>query len=551
MFRSTRESGFLPSFAPLLVLPKEYKALEALVSRLPSLLAGTDATGAELVALVSSLPELHLPALPSASNYTEVVLDGAALIDALLRTRDDSSSAEDAASAALLHALFRDYSMVASAYLLEPKSRGQAVRSRIPPQIARPLWLLSHALGLPPYLEYSAYCLGTIFCAMGSSFEWQDQRLIRMIKGGPVESTFVCIHYEIESHSGALLSCFAEALSALAPMGSSAIAHGAPTDIPALTHALESLHAIVTRILMSMMKMLNACDPSGYVSLVRPWIFGTRGNPDFVGGTCVFEGIFDPECTSKWTLESTHDGVTASLRGETGAQSSIVPALDALLGIAHSADSLRVMLAELEHYRPAAHYQLLRSLRARLWGNADGSPADAEVARGVKARSLSQPPAASSSADAPAAAVSASSHALKDAVRASGDRNLVKAYNSVVSQVFSFRDLHLTFAELYITRFTSKAAGTGGTPYRSYLAKHTRESSVIAQIADGPGGTDDVVQVIPTPNATTLAAQLADVLDPATVNGIPAYLRARHAAELAAFTCPSLERKCFPGSAPW
>jgi hypothetical protein len=70
-------------------------------------------------------------------------------------------------------------------------------------------------------------------------------------------------------------------------------------------------------------------------------------------------------------------GVASSLRGDTGAQSTIIPSLDALLGIQHAPGPLRLLLAELEYYRPPAHRAVLHSLREALWGSPQGSAADA------------------------------------------------------------------------------------------------------------------------------------------------------------------------------
>lgn len=64
--------------------------------------------------------------------------------------------------------------------------------------------------------------------------------------------------------------------------------------------------------------MFNASDPRNYEKYVRPWIFGWRGNADFDSGV---------------TFEGTGGGPTF-LRGETGAQSSIIPSIDIVLGTA-------------------------------------------------------------------------------------------------------------------------------------------------------------------------------------------------------------------------
>ena len=52
------------------------------------------------------------------------------------------------------------------------------------------------------------------------------------------------------------------------------------------------------------------------------------------------------------------------LRGETGAQSAIVPALDAALGIRHADDPLRAYLREMRDYQPPAQRAFVEELEA-------------------------------------------------------------------------------------------------------------------------------------------------------------------------------------------
>jgi len=172
--------------------------------------------------------------------------------------------------------------------------------------------------------------------------------------------------------------------------------------------------------------MFNACDPSGYVAHVRPWIFGWKNgtNADFPDGV-VFEGCGPGGAD-----------LTTSLRGETGAQSTLMPSLDAVLGVTHSEDRLRDMLADLDAYRPAPHRAFLARLRTLFWG--------AEFAEGIGPTSAMTP------------------HLLRDYVRAAGSRPLVRAYNAAVANTYQFRAIHVVFAEAYIARFTLAEAATGG-----------------------------------------------------------------------------------------
>jgi hypothetical protein len=245
--------------------------------------------------------------------------------------------------------------------------------------------------------------------------------------------------------------------------------------------------------------------------------------------------------------------------------------------VRHKRDALRVFLAELEFYRPPPHRALLIALRRALWGSPDGSAEDAAVAGALRARGLSAPPPPGLSAgsgggggggcpaggggDAPAAGAvcpatgatappARTSHALRDAVAASGDRALVRAFNRCVADLWCFRDCHLAYAELYISHFTGREHATGGTPYKSYLSKHAAESSPTeAQVLDGPGGAEDGV-FFSVPAVVEYDVQMAACLAPGG-DGIPQFLRDRFAADIAAAAgAPGLCGKVFPAAAP-
>jgi indoleamine 2,3-dioxygenase len=128
---------------------------------------------------------------------------------------------------------------------------------------------------------------------------------------------------------------------------------------------------VMEHIIVSQLKMFNASDPKNYEKCVRPWIFGWKGNADFDHGV-VFEGT---------------DTSPTFLRGETGAQSTIIPSLDIVLGITHKADELRAMLQDLELYRPKPQRDFLATLRVVMWG-ADVGAGGGEDTSGVTAPHL-------------------------------------------------------------------------------------------------------------------------------------------------------------------
>ncbi len=170
------------------------------------------------------------------------------------------------------------------------------------------------------------------------------------------------------------------------------------------------------------------CDPYIYFHRVRPFIHGWKDHPSLPEGL-IYEGV------------SEYDGQPQLLRGETGAQSGIVPCLDAALGIEHGPDPLRQYLDEMLGYMPPAH----RAFRDQL----EAGPSIREyVSRQCEARP-----------------------------------DLAEAYDSCIQWLTRFRAIHLEYADRYIHRQAAANAknpndvGTGGTPFMPYLEKHRAETS--------------------------------------------------------------------------
>jgi indoleamine 2,3-dioxygenase len=116
-----------------------------------------------------------------------------------------------------------------------------------------------------------------------------------------------------------------------------------------------------------------------------------------------------------------YEGVTEApmnFRGETGAQSSIMPSLIAFMKIPHRASVLTSHLAEMRRFMPAPHRQLIADIESL------PSPRD-----------LADP----------------------------------RAYNDVLEGMATFRETHYKWAQEYINRWTDDPRGTGGTPYMQWL----------------------------------------------------------------------------------
>ena len=287
---------------------------------------------------------------------------------------------------------------------------------RIPEVLARPWYEVATKLGRPPVLSYESYALDN----------WQridpagpiaigNIALSQNFLGGLDEEWFVIIHVDIEARA-------AEALKAIA-LGRRSIISGNEGD---LTRALQELAASLEGMHSSLCRMVEYCDPFMYFHRVRPYIHGWKNNPALPNGL-IYEGV------------SAYSGAGQILRGETGAQSSIIPSLDGFLGVGHKDDPLKAYLMEMRLYMPPQHRKFLEAT--------ENGPS------------------------------------TRDFVAAcSANIELEKHYNSCVELVERFRSKHLEYAISYIAKQAQRdpsnpsQVGTGGTPFVQYLTKHRDET---------------------------------------------------------------------------
>ena len=303
------------------------------------------------------------------------------------------------------------YSFLAQAYIWGTE---QPV-SFLPPSLAVPIVALADRLGQQPLLQYSGYVLDNwskIDPAGGISLD--NIYMVQKFAGGTDEAWFVLVHVAIEARAGEALARFGPLLDAAGERD----AETARTLLEQLVGAWAHINALFDR-------MPEQCDPYIYFRRVRPYIHGWKDNPALHGGV-VYKGV---ECFGERPQ---------AFRGQTGSQSSIVPAMDALLGVGHATDPLRAYLDELHIYRPPAHRRFIDDVRSQ--------------------------------------------SELRTFVAQAGNKGLVSAYNAAVQAVADFRTRHLEYAASYINSQGRKSpgndteVGTGGTPFMKYLKKHRDET---------------------------------------------------------------------------
>jgi len=294
------------------------------------------------------------------------------------------------------------YSYLASAYVY---ARHENPANRIPKEIAIPLVRFAERTGRYPILSYASYCL----------YNWKRLDPNKPIELGNIEllqnfctpevgkrdeDWFILVHVDIENKA-------APGITAIAGLDE-VITEG---NEPAIQKAFDSVYQSLVEMNKTLKRMPEECDPDNYFRFIRPYIFGFEN--------IVYEGYFDNK--------------PQSFRGETGAQSSVVPAFLAALGIHHEDSVLMKHLKVMREYMPPPHRKFLvdlekKSAKQNLWTVADSNPK------------------------------------FRD------------SYNECVDQLLQFRTQHLEYAINYISKKVDNPKGTGGTPYLPWLEQLTAET---------------------------------------------------------------------------
>ena len=285
----------------------------------------------------------------------------------------------------------------------------------MPQVLAKPWYEVGKLVGRPPILSYQSYASDNWrrFDQAGP-IECGNIGLLQCFLGGQDEEWFILIHIDIEKKAGKALKAIEEAQAAVVAQ-----------DAEKVEAALIKMRAALTAMYEVLGRMPERCDPYIYFHRVRPYIFGWRNNPSLPDGV-VYEGVDE------------YKGVGQKFRGETGAQSAIIPAMDGVLGIEHEKDELREYLMEMRTYMPPKHVAFIQAVEA--------GPSVRNFVTTIKRSSLTQ------------------------------------VFNDCIELVANFRAMHLQYAGTYIhaqaqaTPGNPSAVGTGGTPFMIYLRKHRDET---------------------------------------------------------------------------
>ena len=302
-------------------------------------------------------------------------------------------------------------SFISHAYIWGAKTPSKV----LPEALSKPWTQVANILGRPPILSYASYCLDNWYrLNKKENISLENVGLLTNFLGGVDEDWFVTIHVCIEDAAREAIA----AANSISKLNDKNSVKDFSVQLKLIISSLRKVNAIFSR-------MPEKCDPYVYYHRVRPFIFGTKDNPDLKKGL-----IYKNQYNNKPQF----------FRGETGAQSSIMPFLDGALGIYHTEDHLRHYLNEMRDYMPLKHRRSIEIVEKRS---------------------------------------NAKSYILES-------KKLTSEYNKCLEEIRIFRAQHLEFAATYIHKQSqitnpfgkggSTITGTGGTPFMKYLKKHRDET---------------------------------------------------------------------------
>ena len=289
--------------------------------------------------------------------------------------------------------LFLIYAYLANAYVF---SEPDNPRKRLPSGLAVPFSQIAARVERPPIFSYSSHVLNNYRRLHPERpIDLENTEELMRFGSTPDEIWFGLVHVNVEAAAAPALVGIEMAVNG-AENGDSEAVHAG------LTHIAEGIHAATT----ALRRMGEGCHPDVFYRLVRPYLMG------FVD--LIYDGV---------------DAEPQTLTGGSGAQSSLIPAVVAALGVQHESSGLTSHLSVMQQHMPIAHRQFIADMTT------DGP-------RNV----------------------------------ASADEALHDVYNLCLHQVMLFRKLHLNLAKAYVFEKLGDTLGTGGTRFMSWLAQLVDET---------------------------------------------------------------------------
>ncbi|MDP3770274.1 MAG: hypothetical protein Q8R40_05060 [bacterium] len=273
---------------------------------------------------------------------------------------------------------------------------------------------VSDKVGMPEILSYDQYASNNWRrFDQGQPAQLGNIAILQNFLGGFDEDGFILIHVDIEARAGIIPEAIISALQAVHEQ-----------DAIKLELCLIAIIESLKNILTTMERMPEYCDEYIYYTRVRPYIHGWKNNPALPDGL-VYDGV------KRWKNKP------QKRRGESGAQSDIVPSVVAGLDIRHTETMFTPYLKEMRIYMPSNQRLFLETIEMFAYNGCS-------VLEFVAERRASRP-------------------------------SLYDAYRTCRQLLHAFRKKHFYYAAGYIHKQAQQnagnptAVGTAGTPFMTSL----------------------------------------------------------------------------------
>ncbi len=304
-FSIDSKHGFLPIKDPIQYLPPIYESVQTIINMLPELIHDGD----KLKYMIDTLPNL----IENVQQETDIFM---------------------------YQALYRAYTFITSAYLLQPafanQNEGKYGQGRqvLPENLTQPLEYVASKLDVFPWLDYHyAYSLGNyIKKDPNGGFEYTNLDMACKFSGTSDETGFIMVHVDINSNSPNLIK------------GIEMVTSG--SDI---NSGLELIYETMKIINERRRTMWKASNHKNYNNF-RAFIMGIKGNTDIFG-----EGVY---------YEGSSDHNLRTYRGQSGSQDDIIPSVDIFSGLFkyYPDNVLTQYLLDMRQYRPKVVQYFLSDL---------------------------------------------------------------------------------------------------------------------------------------------------------------------------------------------
>jgi indoleamine 2,3-dioxygenase len=283
---------------------------------------GVPSTPAQLAASSSSTMRALGSVTPTLGSLSDDELD-----EFVASLPDEPDFGPKSVSSAECEGVTRAYVCLAAHLIHRPRF---VDRRELPASVARPLWAFSEHLGRPPSLTYASYVLANFMAPVEQRSATEDLRIAQTPTGTEDEEWFVGVHLSVESAGGQVIAAIERIHKGL-EFG----------DEESAIDGIQSIESCMIFAEAVMPTIRDHLDPTVFRNEIRPLLYGHD--------QIAFRGVPGEP--------------TVMYIGETGAQSGMIRAADAVLGAAHS-NSIMTSMNRFLRCAPPIHQQFFEHASA-------------------------------------------------------------------------------------------------------------------------------------------------------------------------------------------